>query len=42
MVPVNVGALVTWAEENFFSAKVIYDGETSESLVPSRQIGPVE
>jgi hypothetical protein len=26
----------------FFSAKVIYDGETSESLVVSRQIGPVE
>jgi hypothetical protein len=26
----------------FSSAKVIYDGETSESLVASRQIGPVE
>jgi len=26
----------------FFNAKVIYDGETSESLVASRQIGPVE
>jgi hypothetical protein len=25
-----------------FSAKVIYEGETSESLVVSRQIGPVE
>jgi hypothetical protein len=25
----------------FFSAKVIYEGETSESLVASRQIGPV-
>jgi hypothetical protein len=25
-----------------FSAKVIYEGETSESLVASRQIGPVE
>jgi hypothetical protein len=29
-------------EGKFFSAKVIYDGETSESLVASRQIGPVE
>jgi hypothetical protein len=26
----------------FFSAKVIYYGETSESLVAARQIGPVE
>jgi hypothetical protein len=26
----------------FFSAKMIYNGETSESLVASRQIGPVE
>jgi hypothetical protein len=25
-----------------FSAKVIYEGETNESLVASRQIGPVE
>jgi hypothetical protein len=47
LVPIHEDSGELWRARymgggKFFSAKVIYEGETSESLAASRQIGTVE